>query len=84
MKLSLDAKLQPKLLCRVAIIKTIPAPLDPSKPVGAQVQTTSMALDPSADGEALNQAFFSQLLQLTRNFYTPMARSAKTAGGQVK
>ena len=83
MKLSLDAKIQPKLQCRVALIKSSASPLEVTKPIASQIQTTSMALDPSADGEALNQAFFSQLLQLTRNFYSPMARSAKTSGSQV-
>ena len=72
--------MQLKLQSRVALIKSVAAPIDPSKPIASQVQTTSMAMDPTSDGESLNQTFFGQLLQLTRNFYTPLARSAKTSG----
>lgn len=77
--ISLDVKMQPRLLSRIALVKYESEPLVSNVSISAQVQITTMAMKPEASADELNQTFYNHLLQINRHLYEPLIRSAKNA-----
>lgn len=64
----------------LAVIKAREAPIDSAKSLSSQIQVISMSLDGDGElgSEESSQAFFSRLHQVTKHYYAPLARSART------